>query len=212
MASQTIKFKLNTGAHKPAIGFGTWQDADAQELAVTIALKLGFRHIDTARIYGTETAVGKALKNSGIPRDQIFITTKLWNNSHHPDDVSKALDASLKDLGVDYLDLYLMHWPSSFARSDTMMPKDKNGKIQTGDTDYVDTYKAMEKCLKSGKTKAIGTPNFSKAELERLLKETSVVREVSRRNTYDVLHCTTWSGPTGGLGCQPASGSERDFF
>ena len=196
MTSQTTKFKLNTGALIPAIGFGTWQDADAQEPAVTIALKSGYRHIDTARIYDTETAVGKALKNSGVPRDQIFITTKLWNNSHHPDDVPKALDASLKDLGVDYLDLYLMHWPSPFARSDTLMPKDENGKIQTGDTDYVDTYKAMEKCLKYGKTKAIGISNFSKAELERLLKETSVVSEVSRRNTHHVLHCATWSGPT----------------
>lgn len=76
-----------------------------------------------------EAAVGKALKNSGIPRDQIVITTKLRNNSHRPDDVPKALDASLKDLGVDYLDLYLMHWPSPFTRSDTMMPKDENGKI-----------------------------------------------------------------------------------
>lgn len=77
-----------------------------------------------------------------------------------------------------------------------MMPKDENGKIQTGDTDYVDTYKAMEKCLKSGKTKAISTSNLSEAKLERLLKETSVVNEVSRRNTHHVLHCTAWSGLT----------------
>lgn len=175
MASQTTKFKLNTGARIPAIGLGTWQDADAQELAVTIALKSGYRHIDTARIYDTEAAVGKILKNFGIPRDQIFITTKLWNNSHHPDYVPKALNASLKDLGVDYLDLYLIHWPSPFARSGTMMPKDENGKIQMGDIDYVDTYKAMEEYLKSGKTKAIGIFNFSKVELEGLLKETSVV-------------------------------------
>ncbi|KAF2085201.1 Aldo/keto reductase [Saccharata proteae CBS 121410] len=167
--------KLNTGQQIPAIGFGTWQDADAQEPAVLHALKCGYRHIDTARIYGTEAAVGNAIKKSGVPRDQIFITTKLWNNAHHPDDVEKALEASLKDLGVDYLDLFLMHWPSPFARSETMMPRDENGKIKTGDSDYVDTYKAMEKCLKSGKTKAIGVSNFSKAELERLLKETSVV-------------------------------------
>ncbi|KAL9071662.1 MAG: hypothetical protein Q9161_004087 [Pseudevernia consocians] len=157
-----------------AVGFGTWQDADAQEDAVTEALKAGYRHIDTARIYGTESAVGTAIKKSGIPRSEIFITTKLWNNSHHPEDVESALDASLKDLGTDYLDLYLMHWPSPFARGDALMPK-KNGKIQTGDADYVDTWKAMEKTLQSGKTKAIGISNFSKAELERLLKETTVV-------------------------------------
>ncbi|ORY13703.1 NADP-dependent oxidoreductase domain-containing protein [Clohesyomyces aquaticus] len=175
MAHNGTTFQLNTGAKIPAIGFGTWQDADAQEPAVTIALKSGYRHIDTARIYGTEAAVGNAIKKSGVPRDQLFVTTKLWNNSHHPDDVEKALDASLKDLSTDYIDLYLMHWPSPFARSDKLMPKDDSGKIQKGDTDYVDTYKAMEKCLKSGKTKAIGVSNFSKAELERLLKETSVV-------------------------------------
>ena len=85
-----------------------------------------------------------------------------------------ALDASLKDLDTDYLDLYLMHWPSPFARGDALMSK-KNDKIQTGDTDYVDTWRAMEKALKSGKTKAIGISNFSRAETERLLKETEVV-------------------------------------
>ena len=88
--------------------------------------------------YGTEPAVARGIKNSGVPRHEIFITTKLWNNSHHPDDVEPAIDASLKDLQTDYLDLYLMHWPSPFARSEKLMPKDDNGKMQTGDTDYVD--------------------------------------------------------------------------
>ncbi|OCK79180.1 Aldo/keto reductase [Lepidopterella palustris CBS 459.81] len=175
MAHKSTLLKLNTGAQIPAIGFGTWQDADAQEPAVTHALKAGYRHIDTARIYGTEAAVGRAIKKSGIPRSELFITTKLWNNSHHPEDVAKALDASLKDLDLDYVDLYLMHWPSPFACSDQLIPRGSDGKIQTGDSDYVETYKAMEKCLKSGKTKAIGVSNFSRAELERLLKETSVV-------------------------------------
>lgn len=174
MATLHTKQKLNTGAEIPAVGFGTWQDANEQEDAVTEALKAGYRHIDTARIYGTEPAVGDAIKKSGIPRSEIFITTKLWNNSHHPDDVEPALDASLKDLGTDYLDLYLMHWPSPFARGEALMPK-KNDKIQTGDTDYVDTWKAMEKTLQSGKTKAIGISNFSHAEIERLLRETTVV-------------------------------------
>lgn len=143
--------------------------------AVTHALKAGYRHIDTARIYGTEAAVGNAIKKSGIPRDQIFITTKLWNHMHHPDDVEAALDASLKDLGTDYVDLYLMHWPSPFARGNESFPKDANGKTKPGTTDYVDTYKAMEALQKSGKARAIGVSNFSRAELERLIKESSIV-------------------------------------
>ncbi|KAI9789230.1 MAG: hypothetical protein M1833_002439 [Piccolia ochrophora] len=175
MATQSTKLKLNTGAEIPAVGFGTWQDADSQETAVLEALKAGYRHIDTARIYGTEPMVGTAIKKSGIPRSEIFLVTKLWNHQHHPDDVEPAIDASLKDLGTDYLDLYLMHWPAAFERGDKMMPKGDDGVAKTANIDYVDTYKAMEKLLKSGKTKAIGISNFSRAETERLLKETSVV-------------------------------------
>lgn len=167
--------KLNTGASIPALGFGTWQDKDDQEKAVTAALDAGFRHIDTARIYGTEPMVGAAVKRSNIPRSELFITTKLWNNSHSPKDVEPALDASLKDLGMDYVDLYLMHWPSAFKSGSNMFPKDKDGKVETDNISYLDTWKAMEKLVKTGKTKAIGISNFSKAEVETLLKEGSVV-------------------------------------
>jgi diketogulonate reductase-like aldo/keto reductase len=107
MASGTT-YMLNTGTRIPALGFGTWQDEDAQKDAVLAALKTGYRHIDTARIYGTEKAVGAAIKASGVPHDKIFLTTKLWNTDHHPDNVEKALDASIKDLQVDYVDLFLM--------------------------------------------------------------------------------------------------------
>jgi alcohol dehydrogenase (NADP+) len=100
--------------------------------------------------------------------------TKLWNNSHHPDDVEPALDASLKDLNTNYVDLYLMHWPSAFKRGDQLRPT-SNGKVLTDDIDYVETYKAMEGLVKKGKAKAIGISNFSQSETERLLKETSIV-------------------------------------
>lgn len=169
-----VQHKLNNGEYIPALGFGTWQDKDAQEDAVLEALKAGFRHIDTARIYGTEPAVARGIKRSGVPREDIFLVTKLWNNSHHPDDVEAACDASLKDLDVDHVDLYLMHWPSAFKRGDRLRPT-HDGKVLTDDIDFVDTYKAMEVLVKKGKTKAIGISNFSRAEVERLLKETSIV-------------------------------------
>ncbi|KAI9801013.1 MAG: hypothetical protein M1825_003547 [Sarcosagium campestre] len=175
MATQSTHFKLNTGAEIPALGFGTWQDKEAQESAVLAALKAGYRHIDTARIYGTEAAVGAGIKQSGVPRSSIFLVSKLWNNKHHPDDVEAALDASLKDLGTDYLDLYLMHWPVAFERGENPFPKGEDGINRTIPVDYLETWKAMEKLLAGGKTKAIGISNFSRAEVERLLKEATVV-------------------------------------
>jgi alcohol dehydrogenase (NADP+) len=119
--------------------------------------------------------VGAAIKKSGIPRSELFITTKLWNNSHAPSDVEPALDDSLKALGMDYVDLYLMHWPSPFKSGPSKFPRDANGKVEVGDTSYVETWKAMEKLVATGKTKAIGISNFSRAEIEHLLKEASIV-------------------------------------
>ncbi|EEQ33433.1 aldehyde reductase [Microsporum canis CBS 113480] len=187
MPPRDTKFKLNTGAEIPAIGFGTWQDEEAQEKAVLAALQAGYRHIDTAAIYGTEAAVGKAIKKSGVPREEIFITSKLWNNKHKPEDVEKAIDASLKNLGIDHLDLFLMHWPVAFAPGDEPFPKDGAGKMKTADIDYVDTYKAMEKLVHAGKTKAIGISNFSKAETERLLQNTTIVPAVHQLELHPWL-------------------------
>ncbi|OJD14253.1 hypothetical protein AJ78_05382 [Emergomyces pasteurianus Ep9510] len=187
MAAAPTKFKLNTGAYIPAIGLGTWQDQAAQEKAVLAALEAGYRHIDTAAIYGTEAAIGRALKKSGIPREEIFISSKLWNNKHHPEDVDSAISQSLKNLGVSYVDLYLMHWPVAFARGDEQFPKDEQGNPKTENIDYIDTYKAMEKLQKSGQAKAIGISNFSKTEVERLLANTSTVPAVHQLELHPWL-------------------------
>ena len=105
-------FTLNTGAKIPAVGFGTWQAAPNQvQKAVEIALRAGYRHIDCAAIYRNEIEVGQGIKNSGVERNEIFVTTKLWNTKHDPKDVEAALDKSLADQGLEYVDLYLMHWP-----------------------------------------------------------------------------------------------------
>ncbi|KAJ5986014.1 hypothetical protein N7522_013210 [Penicillium canescens] len=188
MASNAQKtFKLATGAKIPAIGLGTWQDEAAQEAAVLVALQAGYRHIDTARCYGTEPAVGKAIKQSGVPRSEIFVTSKLWNNKHHPDDVEQALQMSLDDLGLDYLDLFLMHWPVAFKRGDDLFPSDKDGNLITDDIDYVDTYKAMEGLVESGKAKAIGISNFSRQEVERLLANATIKPAVHQMELHPWL-------------------------
>lgn len=133
--------------------------------------------------------MGKGIKRSGVPRDEIFLTTKLWCNAHYPDDVEPALDDSLRDLDTDYVDLYLMHYPCSFRRGSDFLPFDSNGKMITDPTHFIDTWKAMEKLLKTGKTKAIGVSNFSRIELEQILKEGSVVRSNGLQITLFLFLC-----------------------
>ncbi|OAA54595.1 Aldo/keto reductase [Niveomyces insectorum RCEF 264] len=178
---------LNTGQIIPAIGLGTFQDPDEQEQSVYIALKNGYRHIDTAHNYGTEKQVAQGIRRSGVPRDQIFLTTKLWCNAHHPDDVKPALDESLRDLETAYVDLYLMHYPCAFKRGPDFLPFGLDGKMVTDPTPFIDTWKAMEKLLKTGKTRAIGVSNFSKSELEVILKEGSIVPAAHQMELHPYL-------------------------
>lgn len=183
-----VTFTLNTGARIPAVGFGTWQAAPHEvEHAVETALKEGYRHLDCAAVYGNEVEVGEGIRKAGVPRKDIFITSKLWNSKHAPADVEPALDQSLKDLGVDYVDLYLMHWPVALKSGDNKFPIDERGVFQLADIDYVTTYKAMEKLLDTGKVKAIGVSNFNIRRLEDLISKVDVVPAVNQVEAHPYL-------------------------
>lgn len=161
---------LNNGVTIPQLGFGTWQipEEDTQGI-VEHALQTGYRHVDTAAAYGNEAQVGAALKASGIARDELFVTTKLWNANHGREKTLKAFDESIDKLGLDVLDLYLIHWP---------LPDHEN---------YVETWKALEEILASGRTRAIGVSNFQQAHLEKLLAETDVVPAVNQIELHPLL-------------------------
>ncbi|MEV3858202.1 aldo/keto reductase [Streptomyces sp. NPDC050095] len=154
---------LNNGVTMPQLGFGVFQVPDEETTAaVATALEAGYRSIDTAAIYGNERGVGRALADSGIARDELFITTKLWNADQGYDATLAAFDASLDKLGLDHVDLYLIHWPTP-ARDL-----------------YLDTWRALEKLYADGRTRAIGVSNFQPAHLERLLGSASVVPAVNQ--------------------------------
>jgi diketogulonate reductase-like aldo/keto reductase len=163
VSSKVPPIILNNGIEMPQLGYGVWQVPDDEaERTVALALEAGYRSIDTAAIYGNEEGTGRAIAASGLPREDIFVTTKLWNSDHGYDATLRAFDASLARLGLDYIDLYLIHWP-----------------LPARDA-YVDTYKALEKLLSDGRVRAIGVSNFLNEHLERLIAETSVIPAVDQ--------------------------------
>ena len=157
-------YTLNNGVKIPIIGFGTWQtpDGDIAKHAVEVALNAGYRHIDTAAAYGNEKSVGQAIKNSGINRHDLFITTKLWNTDHGYKSAKAAIDRSLQSLKVDYLDLYLIHWPNPVDMRDHWAEAN------------AESWRAMEEAVQAGKIRAIGVSNFRKRHLDELLKTAEI--------------------------------------
>lgn len=154
---------FNNGAEIPQVGFGVFLvPSDETKAAVTSALECGYRHIDTATIYQNESAVGEAIAESTVDRGDVFVTTKCWNSDQGYEQAHKAFDASLERLGLDYLDLYLIHWP---------VPANNM---------YVDTWKAFEALYAEGRVRSIGVSNFQPAHLQRLLDETQTVPVINQ--------------------------------
>ncbi|KIJ46249.1 hypothetical protein M422DRAFT_29381 [Sphaerobolus stellatus SS14] len=185
--SQIPLFELKNapGIKIPAIGLGCWsgltdEEHNAGKAWMLTALQNGYRHMDTAHGYGTEHSVGNAIRESGIPREEIFVTTKL--PSHHHGRVKESLEESLKRAGFEYYDLYLMHWPQAFVfRNDDPNPLREDGNYDVVDhPDVNETWADMEKLLETGKVKAIGISNFSVKTLTQLLKTAKVTPAVNQ--------------------------------
>lgn len=172
--------QLNSGKHIPRIGFGTWQvtpDSTARA-AVAAALKTGYRLIDTAQMYNNEQGVGEAIRESGIKRDELFVTTKLWTDHLGHQSALDAFDASLGRLGLDYVDLYLVHWPAAFGSSDQVANKQLRQ----------DTWRAFEEIYKSGRARSIGVSNFVVHHLEELLGYANVLPAVNQIELHPFIY------------------------
>ncbi len=162
-------YTLANGVKIPSIGFGTWQaEGDKARTSVTEALKAGYRHIDTAQAYGNEKDVGEGIRASGVPRDEIFITTKLTNDNHTYDLTMSSFEQSLKDLGVDHVDMFLIHWPNPIQFRDCWQERNK------------ETWKAMEELYKAGRIRAIGVSNFRQHHIEALLGSAEIMPMVNQ--------------------------------
>ncbi len=162
--------KLNNDVRMPILGLGVYQSPPGRVTrnAVNFALRVGYRHVDTARIYGNEADVGEAVRESGVPRGDLFIATKLWNSDQGYDSTLRACEASLKRLGLDYLDLYLVHFPVTDVRKES--------------------WKAMEALLKKGRCRAIGVSNFTLRHLEELIEESHVIPFVNQIEFHPFLY------------------------
>lgn len=187
--SAPTSFKLNNGVEIPAVGLGTWQAPPGQvQAAVAHALKNGYRHLDCALIYQNEAEVGDGIKESGVPRSEIFITSKVWN-THQPN-VADGLRQTLEALQTDYLDLYLIHWPVRLVPNESsgLLPVNPDGSRSVDrDWDQSETWRQMEEVYASGKVKAIGVANWSIPYLEELKKTWKIVPAVNQVELHPFL-------------------------
>ncbi|XP_076630772.1 aldo-keto reductase 1B [Colletes latitarsis] len=172
--AQIPNLMFSNGHKMPAFGLGTYQSrAGEVEKAVIEAINIGYRHIDTAFYYQNEKEIGAAIqakiKDGTVKREDLFVTTKLWNNSHEEKSVVPMCKKSLENLGLSYVDLYLVHWPFAFQPGDDLMPRDANGALLMSDTDYLETWKGMEECARLGLARSIGISNFNIEQITRLL-------------------------------------------
>ncbi|RJE22366.1 Aldo/keto reductase family [Aspergillus sclerotialis] len=205
-------FTLNTGAKIPAVGFGTWKAAPGEAAAaIEEAFEAGYRHFDCAPLYGNEAEIGQVFRRTTVPREEYFVTTKLWSSDHRR--VQEALEKSLCDLCLDYVDLYLMHWPIALDPDSNVEYGKENRKVHAVGWDFRDTWREMEKLLATGKVRAIGVANFSTVNLEKLLTTAKVVPAVNQTEIQPLLpqiklseYCKskgihqTAFGPLGGSG------------
>jgi alcohol dehydrogenase (NADP+) len=185
------QLKFKNGDQLDAIGLGTWKSRNGEVgEAIKIALNNGYRHIDCAAIYGNESEIGDAFKEvfdqGEIKREDVWITSKLWNNAHLAKDVEPALNQTLSDLKLDYLDLYLIHWPVAF-KPETMNPSGPEDYLTPEEAPIIDTWNEMVRLKKEGKIKHIGVSNFSVEKLEQLLAQTDETPEMNQVELHPLL-------------------------
>lgn len=189
-AFQTLK--LNNGRSIPSLGLGTWKSQPGQVgEAVKAAIKAGYRHIDCAAIYGNEKEIGEAFKScigTTVNREDLFITSKLWNTKHNPKDVYAAAKQTLDDLGLAYLDLYLIHWPIAFKDGDERFPKDEQGNMIYAYHHPRDTWEAMEKLVDEGLVRAIGLSNFSSQQVDDIIDKARIKPSVLQVECHPYLN------------------------